>query len=198
MKTEQSSPSIAKAASSAKKPKVEPKGSDDDDDDEVIGMKGKGKRKIASIIDSDSDSDYVNDENESDNSQSKMDVDVVPKRKKSAAKSETAKKKIKLDLDDSKVSFQDKLMANINESRSLSDVKEKDTTDIIDVPVVYRHQTLEFLKPKNIRDANKIRPNKPDYGPATLFVPKEYLYSLTPVNIHLFITKCTLHSVATL
>lgn len=172
---------MKKTASSAKKAKIEPKNAndaeDDEEEDEVIGV--KGKRKISCIVDSDSDSDYVNDENESDNSQ-KMDIDNVPKRKKSSEMS-AAKKKIKLDPDTPSDSFQQKLKANIDQSRSLSDVKDNDSTDLVDVPVVYKHQKLDFLFPENVRDANKRRPNHPSYDPTTLYVPTAHLDSLTPV-----------------
>lgn len=150
------------------------------DDEEVI--KFKGKRKISAIVDSDSDYECENDENESDNSQ-KMDVDDVKPRKKAANGKPAAKKKIKLDSDSATVSFKDKLKANIDQSRGLSDVQEKDNTDIVDVPIVWRHQKLDFLKPNQIRDANKKPPNDPKYDPTTLYVPKDYLDSLTPVGI---------------
>lgn len=170
---------VKKTASSAKKAKIEPKNAndaeDDEEEDEVIGV--KGKRKISCIVDSDSDSDYVNDENESDNSQK---MDIVPKRKKSSEMS-AAKKKIKLDPDTPSDSFQQKLKANIDQSRSLSDVKDNDSTDLVDVPVVYKHQKLDFLFPENVRDANKRRPNHPSYDPTTLYVPTAHLDSLTPV-----------------
>lgn len=151
------------------------------DDEEVV--KFKGKRKISAIVDSDSDYEYENDENESDNSQ-QMDVDDVKPQTKAANGKPAAKKKIKLDSDSATVSFKDKLKANIDESRGLSDVQEKDNTDIVDVPIVWRHQKLEFLKPNEIRDANKRKPDDPKYDPTTLYVPKEYLDSLTPVGIH--------------
>lgn len=117
-----------------------------------------------------------------------MDVDdfKVP-RKKSKNGNTSTKKKIKLDSDNTKVSLEDKLKANKNESSSLSDVKEKDNTDIIDMPVVWRHNTIDFLKPEHIRDANKKRPNDPDYDPTTLYVPVKYLDSLTPVGIFLYL-----------
>lgn len=167
---------------SPKKVKIEPKPNSDDDDDEEDVIKFKNKRKISAIIDSDSDYEFENEENESDNSQ-QMDVDDEKPRKKVANVKPAAKKKIKLDPDSGKLSFKDKLKANIDESRDLSDVKEKDNTDIVDVPVVWRHQKLDFLKPNEIRDADKRRPDDPEYNPTTLYVPKSYLDSLTPVCI---------------
>lgn len=36
------------------------------------------------------------------------------------------------------------------------------------------------MKPQNIRDANKHRPDHPDYNPRTLFVPESFKSTLTP------------------
>lgn len=170
----------AKSSPAPKKLKIESDGDNDEDDDEEEVIKSNGKRKISRIIDS--DSDYECDENESDNSQ-KMDVDDDKKSKKTTDGKPAAKKKIKLDTDNAKVSFTDKLKASIGESSGLSNVKDEDNTDIVDVPVVWRHQKLEFLRPNEIRDAEKRRPNDPNYDPTTLHVPKTYLDSLTPVRI---------------
>lgn len=92
-------------------------------------------------------------------------------------------KKIKLDSNSKKMSFEEKLKANIDETRSLCDVKEdENSNDIDDLPTVYVHNTLDFLKPENIRDANKRKPTDPNYDPTTLFVPVSYLDELTPVG----------------
>ncbi|XP_055323471.1 probable DNA mismatch repair protein Msh6 [Sitodiplosis mosellana] len=184
-----STPTSSKTGASARKAKETKKSpapkklkieSEDDDDDEEEVIKSNGKRKISRIIDSDSDYECdTNDENESDNSQI-MDVDDVKQRRKSANGKPAAKKKIKLDTDTAKTSFMDKLKANIGESSALSEVKENNNTDIADVPVVWRHQKLDFLKPGQILDATKKRPDDPNYDPTTLFVPTSYLDSLTP------------------
>lgn len=167
-----------------KKPKIETKmlteSNDEDDDDDEIVLKKKGKRKISCLVDSDSDSDYENDENESDNSQD----DIKPARKKSNKENPMAKKKIKLEpKTGSKGTFEEKLKANMDESRALLDVNENESADIVDVPVVYRHQKYDWLKPDNIRDANKRRPDHPQYDPTTLYVPESHLNDLTPVGI---------------
>lgn len=161
-----------------KKLKIEAESdADSDDDDEAV--KVKNKRKRSAIIDSDSDYENdENDENESDNSQS---VDEKPTRKKSNGNS-TASKKIKLSPSDTKISLEEKLKAKNDQSRSLSDVKENESADILDVPVVWRHQKLDFLYPAKILDAQKRRPDHPNYDPTTLFVPISYLDSLTPVS----------------
>lgn len=172
--------------SPAKKLKFEATTNSDDEEEEDV-IKFKSKRKISCIVDSDSDSDYVNenDENESDNSH-RVDVEVSkPTSRKNTTKAgNTApKKKIKLDSDIAKVSLQDKLKSRIDDSQSLSNVMEKDNSDIVDMPIVWRHNTLEFLKPEKIRDADGKRPEDPNYDRTTLYVPTKYLDGLTPVCI---------------
>lgn len=111
-----------------------------------------------------------------------MDSDDVKITKKTKDIEPKSNKKIKLDSGSEKLSFEEKLKSNIDESRSLCDVKEKNSNDIVDVPTVYKHNKLEWLKPENIRDANKRKPSDPNYDPTTLYVPDEYLNSLTPVR----------------
>jgi len=45
---------------------------------------------------------------------------------------------------------------------------------------LYLHETLEFLQPQKIRDANGNRPDSPDYDSTTLKVPAEFFKKLTP------------------
>jgi len=42
---------------------------------------------------------------------------------------------------------------------------------------------FDFLKPENIRDADKRKPGEADYNPHTLFVPAEFKKNLTPVRL---------------
>ncbi|KAF9416391.1 hypothetical protein HW555_006238 [Spodoptera exigua] len=56
-----------------------------------------------------------------------------------------------------------------------------------DKPVVaddfnWIHCKLEWLKPEKIRDAQKRRPDHPDYDPSTLFVPPEFYKNQTPAH----------------
>lgn len=39
---------------------------------------------------------------------------------------------------------------------------------------------FDFLKPGNVRDAKKRRPDDPNYDPKTIYVPESYLSKLTP------------------
>lgn len=153
----------------------------DDEDEEMV--RSTSKRKFSRIIDTDSDSDRENESNNGNKAADDDDVGdgvakVAPKRLK-VGHQPAAKKKIELEpVDDSKAAkdFQRALKANLDKAEELSDVRE-----IVDVPMVYRHQTLEFLKPDKIRDGEKRKPSDPKYDPTTLFVPKDYLDSLTPV-----------------
>lgn len=173
--------------SPAKKLKLEPEPQlDSDDEDEDDTIKFKNKRKISRIIDSDSDYECENNENESDNSQS-MDVDesTSKSRKKKSTNAKAApKKKIKLDLSERKPLTESKAGTGKSTTAQMPLAEtEKEDADVLDVPVVWRHNTIDFLKPDQICDANKKRPNDPDYDPTTLYVPTKFLDSQTPVCI---------------
>lgn len=143
------------------------------------------------------DSDESNEsdrENESKNSKSKSaPKDEMSRKKLSTFDSPVAKKKIKFDSgggDSLKISFEEKLILNQKGSRSLAETRQKeDESDIIDTPSVYLHNKLDFLKPKNVRDKNKRSPTDSDYDSGTLFVPNEYLETLTPAMRQWWILK---------
>lgn len=80
------------------------------------------------------------------------------------------------------MSFEEKLKANKTESESLSNVKEEEDEALLDEPTVWLHSKLDFLQPQNIKDKQKRRPSHPEYDPGTLYVPEQYLNSLTPVG----------------
>jgi DNA mismatch repair protein MSH6 len=46
----------------------------------------------------------------------------------------------------------------------------------------FPHLHYDFLQPGNIRDAQKRRPDDPEYDPKTLFVPESFLSKQTPVS----------------
>ena len=47
---------------------------------------------------------------------------------------------------------------------------------------VYGHTSLPFLRPENIRDKERLRPEDPNYNPRTLHVPDSFLKDLTPAQ----------------
>lgn len=51
------------------------------------------------------------------------------------------------------------------------------------------HNKLDFLKPEKIRDANKNRPDDPNYDARTLYVPQDFLNKLTPAMRQWWILK---------
>lgn len=162
------------------------KSDNDDDAEEEELVRSTSKRKFSRIIDTDSDSDRENESNnkmEESDSDSESDKEPKMTRKRSKADEPSAKKKIKLDESEdlnASQKFEKILQANLDKSKELSDVKE-----IVDVPTVYRHQKLDFIKPDKIRDSNQRRPDHPEYDPTTLYVPRDYLDSLTPVSFPL-------------
>ena len=44
----------------------------------------------------------------------------------------------------------------------------------------YFHETLEFLQPDKIKDANGNRPESPNYDNSTLKIPSDFFKKLTP------------------
>lgn len=166
----------------AKKKKLDLKSDNDDGDEEEEIVRSTTKRKFSRIIDTDSESDR---ENESNNKMEESDSDSdkeekITRKRRPKADEPSAKKKIKLDESDdlnTSQKFEKILQANLDKTQELSDVKE-----IVDVPTVYRHQKLDFIKPDKIKDANQRKPDHPEYDPTTLYVPRDYLDSLTPVS----------------
>nr|CAI5861606.1 unnamed protein product [Callosobruchus analis] len=65
----------------------------------------------------------------------------------------------------------------------LTDATEKTATSqpiITDPNSNWTHNTLPFLKPEKVMDANKRKPSDPNYDPRTLFVPDSFLKDQTP------------------
>lgn len=54
---------------------------------------------------------------------------------------------------------------------------------------VYQHEKLDFLQKEHIRDANKNRPNHPNYDPRTLFIPESFLKQQTPGHLQWWTLK---------
>ena len=61
--------------------------------------------------------------------------------------------------------------------------------------VQYSHNRNAFLKPGNIRDADKRTPDDPDYNPRTLHVPKEFLDQQTPAQRQWWVLKSKYYDV---
>jgi DNA mismatch repair protein MSH6 len=46
----------------------------------------------------------------------------------------------------------------------------------------FPHLHYDFLQPDRIRDAQKRRPDDPDYDPKTIYIPDSFLAKQTPVS----------------
>lgn len=81
--------------------------------------------------------------------------------------------------------------ANSISSTSTVNSTSKSLSQIVDLDdnMKWLHNNLEFLKPEKIKDANGRRPNHPDYDEKTLYVPQEYLNSLTPAMRQWWVLK---------
>ncbi len=59
------------------------------------------------------------------------------------------------------------------------DMADQDSNGPIDISR-YKHMNYAFLEDKNIKDKNGNRKGDPNYDPRTLYVPPEFIKTLTP------------------
>lgn len=84
---------------------------------------------------------------------------------------------------DGGAAFEKKLMAmSVRTGKNINVDYQEKANALDDEPQQWLHTKLEFMQPKSIKDATGKRPDHPEYDPTTLFVPKSYLESLTPVR----------------
>ena len=67
-------------------------------------------------------------------------------------------------------------------SPSCSNNDNEDTNGEKTESITFLHLTYPFLKPENIRDKSKHRPDHPDYDSGTLYVPDSFLEKCTPAQ----------------
>lgn len=150
----------------------------DDEDSEPIRDPKQKRRRI--IVDSDSDQ-----ENESDNkpipkdSRKETAKDVIISTDEITEKSSPSSDK--KDATDGGA-FERKLKAMSAKMDKAINVEQDKASALDDEPQQWLHTKLEFMQPNAIKDANGRRQDHPEYDPTTLFVPKSYLESLTPVS----------------
>ncbi len=60
---------------------------------------------------------------------------------------------------------------------------------------IYGHTSLDFLRPENIRDKERRRPEDPDYNPRTLHVPDSFLNNQTPAQRQWWVLKADYYDV---
>ncbi|XP_034940997.1 probable DNA mismatch repair protein Msh6 [Chelonus insularis] len=138
------------------------------DDDSEGGTEDEYKPDADETISEESD---VSDENvsaelaETPSEDSASDVEPTPPKKKSNG-------------------FFPGKAKNSNKSKDKDDLQsftlEKQMSSGPDNGETWEHLKFDFLKPENIRDANKRRPDDPEYNPRTLYVPPDFLNTQTP------------------
>ncbi|KAG5670949.1 hypothetical protein PVAND_001178 [Polypedilum vanderplanki] len=171
---------------------------DSSDEDEIKLTTSSKKRKV---IESDEDD---NTENTDSNLNSpKKTTSAIKKRPIIESDEETEKKNQNTSKSASKLAKFTETYSSSNEEKvqddkvlkTLSiknDDDDEDSCDGVGIEneaKVWAHEKLEFLKPENIRDANKNRPNHPDYDPRTLYVPPEFLKNQTPGHLQWWTLK---------
>ncbi|KAL1490516.1 hypothetical protein ABEB36_013196 [Hypothenemus hampei] len=169
--------------------------SQDESDDEVPLPT---KRRCTALIDSDSEP-----ENKSPNKRTSKSNSPPSKRQKlnysdeESSNNESSPEKQTTDSS-SKAEMSRKLLAEYSFSKTDETVKinfnkpikmEKSTNSNDNLDTSWTHEKLDFLKPENIRDAQKRKLSDPEYDPTTLYVPKDYLDSLTPAMRQWWILK---------
>ncbi|XP_053670072.1 probable DNA mismatch repair protein Msh6 [Anopheles nili] len=169
--------------------------SNDDEDEEVIVARKKRRRNIFndednSEQDGGDDDSMANIENKQNNNNVTDEADSKRIAVLSAFERPTAtidddketKKKSPMDaVEDGPVQKKIKL-EKINEPSD-------DVGVALEEPMVWKHQQLEFLKPKNIKDIYGNKPGNEKYDERTLFVPESFLQTLTPAMRQWWILK---------
>ncbi|XP_076260192.1 DNA mismatch repair protein Msh6 [Rhynchophorus ferrugineus] len=158
----------------------------EDSDEEIAVPK---KRNRIAIINSDSESENENTPKKRKSSASKRAVKKQKIQSDSESSdndsSETSEKEAsssvskKTLMDSFGFSKSDK-KAEIKEEEEKLDKKMNKVTVENSLDSGWIHEKLDFLKPENIRDAHKRKPSDPEYDSRTLYVPTDFLNSLTP------------------
>ncbi|XP_059613842.1 probable DNA mismatch repair protein Msh6 [Phlebotomus argentipes] len=154
---------------SAEKSSLTPKNPGKNVDDEVLTQKKKRRRIITS------DSEDSDQENESPKSNPEKRLPVSPLATPMGAK------KVKKEITETpKLSIEEKL-ASLTKSEPNEIPDMLDSTAIVeDQDTVWLHNKLDFIKPENIRDIKKRKPDHPEYDGNTVFVPDSFMKTLTP------------------
>ncbi|CAG9832099.1 unnamed protein product [Diabrotica balteata] len=152
-----------------------------DDEEEIITTKKRHRQ----VLDDSSDSDNEGNKKKTSkrdvrsSSSSESENSSPNKSKKVSVKN----KKNKEDSDEESVSPKKPVKAVFTKPVSSESSSQESSTnnEATDMHTSWLHNTLDFLKPENIRDINKRKPDHPEYDSRTLYVPEKYLATLTPV-----------------
>uniref|UniRef100_A0A1I7RY21 DNA mismatch repair protein n=1 Tax=Bursaphelenchus xylophilus TaxID=6326 RepID=A0A1I7RY21_BURXY len=141
--------------------------SDDDDVRDVTPKTPKSVKKRRVITSDDEDEDFNIDDHEEMSSRPQTPTKKAPLKSSASSRGFTTPKSVRVTT--AKTA---KSPARVKEIRGNLNDKEND--------VDFVHLSFPFLKPENIRDANKRRPDHPDYDPKTLFVPEDFIKEQSP------------------
>ncbi|XP_064074096.1 probable DNA mismatch repair protein Msh6 isoform X1 [Vanessa tameamea] len=147
-------------------PSPEPNKEASDSDEEVVLSNKKRKRIRLNPIDSD-DSDI---ENKADNK--------VKSPKNEVSMKQRLQESFKYEPGESPKSDKTRrVIPNVSQSKI-----ESQESPIIADEDNWTHCKLDWLKPDNIRDGQKRKPDHPEYDPSTVYVPMEFMKKQTPAH----------------
>ncbi|XP_065095501.1 probable DNA mismatch repair protein Msh6 [Ochlerotatus camptorhynchus] len=176
IKQEKASPSPAAKA----KVVVGDGGGDEEDEDEIQPV--KKRRRIVMMDDEDEcgDSDSEN-RVKNDKTPPKVELSSFKRLERDDTVDSPVQKKIKVETESSH-----------EEKEDLADLGEIDdnTASVLDEPMVWAHQKLDFLKPEKIKDIQGNKLGSEKYDSRTLFVPESFLNTLTPAMRQWWELKC--------
>ncbi|KRT86172.1 hypothetical protein AMK59_2376 [Oryctes borbonicus] len=150
---------------------------EDDAEDIKENIRSAGKKRVR-VIDSDSDSESSEPSTKPLSSTSNRNKSI---KKSTSSNSNKLIKKFKKESSPRDNSTSD------NAKPSTSKKSENETE--VKTEIQWLHDKLDFLKPNNIRDAQRRKMDRPDYDPRTLYVPENYLNTLTPAMRQWWILK---------
>ncbi|XP_049285610.1 probable DNA mismatch repair protein Msh6 [Anopheles funestus] len=187
---------VKKEAGSAGKQKrsvtVKPP-ANDVDEEEIVTQK---KRRRILLLDDTSDTEDGdggrNNENKPNNNNNVEDHDEQTGTKKFALLSSFERPNETAEADQRKEASKDASDDGpVQKKIKLETVHEpsEEPGAVLDEPTVWTHQKLDFLKPNKIKDIHGNRPGSEKYDNRTLYVPDQYLTTLTPAMRQWWILK---------
>ncbi|GJQ69953.1 putative component of the post-replicative DNA mismatch repair system (MMR) [Trypoxylus dichotomus] len=151
---------------------------EDDAEDTKEKIQPSSKKRLR-VIDSDSDND--DSEPSSKPPTSSTNQNKLTKKSTSSSDSNKLSKKFKKEPKSQDDTGADDIKATTSKK------SENDTE--LKAQEQWLHDKLDFLKPNNIRDAQRRKMDNPEYDPHTLYVPESYLNTLTPAMRQWWILK---------
>ncbi|CAG4959685.1 unnamed protein product [Colias eurytheme] len=135
----------------------------DDSDGSPIAPKKKKRVRLNPLDSDDSDAENKDNKNPSPKQKTTFEKKLQDSFKYEPGQSPKGSKNKKKEND---------YVAPKSEPQEVSPIEDGDWT----------HCKLDWLKPDKIRDAQKRRPDDPEYDPTTLYVPQEFMKKQTPAH----------------